>query len=63
MDFSFDKVNHNNTVIINDVEYEGFGTGKANEELLSSQLNHDFSFDPEILAVQRRLALLFLYVY
>ncbi len=47
----FDKVNHNTTVIINDVKYQGFGTGKANEGLLSSQLNHDFSFDPEILAV------------
>ena len=54
MDFDksiFDKVNHNTTVIINDVEYQGFGTGKANEGLLSSQLNHDFPFDPEILAV------------
>lgn len=47
----FDQVNHNTTVIVNDVEYQGFGTGKANEGLLSSQLNHNFSFDPEILAV------------
>ena len=54
MDFDrsiFDTVNHNTTVIINDVKYQGFGTGKANDGLLSSQLNHSFSFDPEILAV------------
>ena len=54
MDFDksvFDTVNHNTTVIINDVTYQGFGTGKANDGLLSSQLNHNFSFDPEILAV------------
>lgn len=47
----FDTVPHETKVIINDVEYQGFGVGKANEGLLSSQLNHSLSFDPEILAV------------
>ncbi|KAI9837877.1 MAG: hypothetical protein M1837_002697 [Sclerophora amabilis] len=48
---TFDKVDHNTTVIINDVEYHGFGTGNANRGLLSSQLDHNLPFDPEILAV------------
>jgi len=47
----FDTVHHQTKVIINDVEYEGFGVGKANEGLLSSQMNHTLKFDPEILAV------------
>ncbi|GLA38488.1 hypothetical protein AnigIFM63309_005785 [Aspergillus niger] len=47
----FDEVKHNTKVIINDIEYQGFGVGKANNGLLTSQLNHDLNFDPEILAV------------
>ncbi|GKZ64392.1 hypothetical protein AnigIFM50267_003861 [Aspergillus niger] len=47
----FDEVKHNTKVIINDIEYQGFGVGEANNGLLTSQLNHDLNFDPEILAV------------
>ncbi|RDH27192.1 hypothetical protein BDQ94DRAFT_175837 [Aspergillus welwitschiae] len=47
----YDEVKHNTKVIINDIEYQGFGVGKANNGLLTSQLNHDLNFDPEILAV------------
>lgn len=54
MDFDksvFETVKHETKVIINDVEYKGFGIGKANQGLLSSVLTHDFAFDPELLAV------------
>ncbi|GLA00602.1 hypothetical protein AnigIFM60653_009352 [Aspergillus niger] len=47
----FDEVKHNTKVIINDIEYQGFGVGEANNGLLTSQLNHDLNFDPGILAV------------
>ena len=42
----FDKFNYNTTVIINDVKYEGFRTGKANEGFLSSPLKHGFPLIP-----------------
>ncbi|PYH28371.1 uncharacterized protein BO87DRAFT_402287 [Aspergillus neoniger CBS 115656] len=45
------KVKHNTKIIINDIEYQGFRIRKANNGLLTSQLNHNLNFDPEILAV------------
>jgi hypothetical protein len=48
---AFEEVKHNTTVIVNDRKFQSFGVGKANEGLLSSELKHDFKFDPEILAV------------
>jgi len=47
----FNEVKHDTTIIINDRKYDGFGIGRANQGLLTSQINNDFSFDPEILAV------------
>lgn len=47
----FNEVKHTTTFIINDRKYDGFGIGMANDGLLTTQLNHNLDFDPEILAV------------
>jgi len=46
----FNEVKYTTTFIINDRKYDGLGIGKANEGLLTTQLNHNLNFDPEILA-------------
>lgn len=47
---SFDNVPHTTLVVVNDVEYQAGGRGNANKGLLSTELHHDFAFDPELLA-------------
>lgn len=47
---SFDNVPHTTLVVVNDVEYQAAGRGNANKGLLSTELHHDFAFDPELLA-------------
>jgi hypothetical protein len=47
---TFDQVPHKTVVRVNDVQYQAFGAGNANKGLLSTQLEHDFEFDPVILA-------------
>lgn len=47
---TFDNVDHTTLMVVNEVEYKAHGKGNANKGLLSTYLEHDFQFDPELLA-------------
>ncbi|KAM3505615.1 hypothetical protein MY11210_007903 [Beauveria gryllotalpidicola] len=47
---NFNQLPHKTVVRVNDVQYQAFGAGNANKGELSTQLEHDFDFDPVILA-------------
>ena len=47
---TFSKVPHKTILRVNGVQCEALGSGDADQGLVTTQLEHTFDFDPELLA-------------